>query len=189
MKKSSKRFSWKKWIRSLHRDAGYFFSGMLIVYALSGLAFNHRDDWNPNFCLIEKDFATPLRSEQREQITTTSIKKLLNTQSILDSYRGHAFPSPYKLKIFTKKGSVFVDLDNGKAHYEALSPRPLFNQVNFLHTLNSTAWKVFSDCFCIGLFIITITGLCLVKGKRGIKGRGGIYLFIGILIPVLFIVW
>lgn len=50
---------WKLWARSLHRDVGFFFIGLTVIYALSGLAVNHIDDWDPNFTHIEERRALP----------------------------------------------------------------------------------------------------------------------------------
>ena len=38
----------RKWLRILHRDLGYLVAGLTIVYAISGIAVNHVQDWNPN---------------------------------------------------------------------------------------------------------------------------------------------
>lgn len=40
-----------------HRDLGYFFSSLIIIYCLSGFALNHVNDWNPDF-IIEKETIT-----------------------------------------------------------------------------------------------------------------------------------
>ena len=39
----------------------------------------------------------------------------------------------------------------------------------------------------ISLIIITLTGLIMTRGKKGLMGRGGIELIIGIIIPLIFI--
>ena len=41
--------------------------------------------------------------------------------------------------------------------------------------------------FAGGLILITLTGLLLVKGSKGLLGRGGIELAAGILVPLLFL--
>ncbi|HAC20873.1 MAG TPA: peptidase, partial [Porphyromonadaceae bacterium] len=46
---------------------------------------------------------------------------------------------------------------------------------------------IFSDVFATALMIIAISGLFIVRGNKGLWGRGGIELAIGILIPLLFI--
>ena len=41
----------RKWNRIIHRDMGYIFFGMSVIYGLSGIALNHLDDWNPNYII------------------------------------------------------------------------------------------------------------------------------------------
>ena len=38
----------RKACRLLHRDLSFFFAGMVIIYALSGIFMNHRNSINPN---------------------------------------------------------------------------------------------------------------------------------------------
>ncbi len=47
--------------RILHRDLGYFFFGMTIIYAVSGIALNHRHQWNPNYIITGEEFTTDLQ--------------------------------------------------------------------------------------------------------------------------------
>ena len=48
-------------------------------------------------------------------------------------------------------------------------------------------WTWFSDLYALGLVLLAISGLIVVKGKKGILGRGGILTVIGILIPLAFL--
>ena len=43
------RKRWRAWLRAIHRDIGYLAVGFTVIYALSGIAMNHIDDWDPNF--------------------------------------------------------------------------------------------------------------------------------------------
>ena len=43
------------------------------------------------------------------------------------------------------------------------------------------------DNFGGGLILITLTGLVIVKGPKGLRGRGGVELAAGILLPLLFL--
>ena len=43
------RRNWRKLNNALHRDVGYLIVGLTIVYGVSGLAVNHRADWNPSY--------------------------------------------------------------------------------------------------------------------------------------------
>ena len=42
------------WLRAVHRDIGYLAVGFTVIYALSGIAMNHIDDWDPNFQATER---------------------------------------------------------------------------------------------------------------------------------------
>ena len=33
--------------RAIHRDLGYFYVGLILSFALSGIMMNHRDSWHP----------------------------------------------------------------------------------------------------------------------------------------------
>lgn len=39
--------------RNLHRDLGYFYIGLIISFAFSGILMNHRDSWHPEKYTLE----------------------------------------------------------------------------------------------------------------------------------------
>ncbi len=41
--------------RSFHRDIGYFCVGLILIYAISGIAVNHIDSWNPSYVLTRSE--------------------------------------------------------------------------------------------------------------------------------------
>src|ERR1700733_7420235 len=47
------RKRWRAWLRAIHRDIGYLAVGFTVIYAASGIAMNHIDDWDPNFHATE----------------------------------------------------------------------------------------------------------------------------------------
>ena len=68
MVKSKKRSkSWRLIIRSLHRDIGYLAVGLTIIYALSGIAINHIDDWNANFVVYEATHTLDVSMESTDE--------------------------------------------------------------------------------------------------------------------------
>src|SRR5678815_4717748 len=36
---------WRAWLRAVHRDFGYLAIGFTVIYAISGIAQNHIEDW------------------------------------------------------------------------------------------------------------------------------------------------
>jgi hypothetical protein len=170
--------------RVLHRDLSYFFAGMVLIYSISGIALNHKHQWNPNYIISKIEFKAQLPSDTSE-ITKLLIEQKVNEfdQSPILSYY---YPKQSTLKAFLKNGTVTFNLETGEALIEKVQQRPIFSQLNFLHYNNPRKWwTAFSDIFAVGLIVITITGLFIIKGKNGISRRGAILVAAGIVLPLL----
>ena len=179
----------RKLIRVLHRDLGYFFFGLSIIYAISGIALNHLRDFNPNYIIkhynIEVD--TPINISEVDDVW---IKNILDEYGISNEYKKFYFPLDDQVKAFLKNGNLTINLNTGEGILETINKRPVFNQVNFLHYNPGVWWKWFSDIFCVAWIIISITGLFIIKsGKHSIKRRGAIWTIAGIIIPILFLIF
>jgi uncharacterized protein len=170
----------------LHRDLGYLFFGMCIIYAISGIALNHLRDFNPNY-VIKKYEITLNEKVARDEVTKEWVLSLLDDLDLNKEYKKHYFPSGSILKVFLNHGNVEVNLETGQGTMETIRKRHVLNQVNFLHYNPGVLWKWFSDIFCVGLFIIAISGLFIIRsGKNSIKGwKGAGYTIIGIIIPLI----
>jgi len=175
----------RKLNRVLHRDLGYLFTGMIIIYAISGIALNHIKDFNPNYTITleQRTINIPHELSGNEKAGAIAILTIFNEHN---NYRKHYFPSEDKLKIFLKEGgSIVVNLQNGITLYERLKKRPILYQVNILHYNPGHLWKWFSDIFAVVLITIAITGLFILKGKNGITRRGAWLTAIGIIVPLV----
>ncbi len=169
--------------RAVHRDLGYFFFGMCIIYGISGIALNHRHHWNPNFIIKQTGFNVALDAESEEVMdwVEASLKEI-NEEG---SYKTHVV-SGENMRIFINGGTVNVNIATGEGVLETVRKRPVFNEINFLHyNTPRKLWTWFSDLFAVGLIILAITGLFVLKGKNGFQKRGVYFVSIGILIPVL----
>ena len=172
----------------LHRDLGYLFVGMIIVYALSGIAINHRKDWNPNYVIEKKEFKYETQIS-KQTINKEQILDILDMSGEASSYKNHYFPDDESLRIFIDGGNVLVDLSNGDCFLETNRKRALFYEVNFLHYNPGVLWTWFSDFFCVVLIFLGIGGLFIVKGKNGLKWRGAILTSIGVIVPLIFLLY
>ena len=177
----------RKWSRILHRDIGYFFIGTTLIYALSGIALNHMGDWNPNYSVEVDEFQTaiPLAKTGNEK---ANISKLLAEVAPKEVYKKHYYPENNLLKIFLGGGSsVVVNTANGNGRVEYLKKRAIFYHSNYLHYNPHKWWMWFSDAFAGALILFAITSFFMVKGKKGMIGRGGIYTVLGFIVPLLFL--
>ena len=178
----------RRWSRTLHRDLSYFFAGMVLIYALSGIAMNHRDTFNPNYSVSQTRLTLPAPLPEREAFSRADAEALLERAGVGEGYVKHYFPDGHTLKIFLEGGSSLVaDTRSGEAVVERLTRRPVWSALTKLHYNPGSWWTAFADIFGGGLIPITLTGLVIVKGPKGLRGRGGVELAAGILLPLLFL--
>lgn len=106
------------------------------------------------------------------------------------NYTKHYFPKADIMKVFLKGGSnLQVNVRTGEAVYESVTRRPLIGAMARLHYNPGQWWTYFADIFAVGLIIITLSGVIMLKGNKGIIGRGGIEMIVGIVIPILFLLF
>lgn len=170
-----------------HRDVGYFFSSLIIVYCLSGLALNHVNDWNPDF-VITKDTVHIHGTWTKENVTREAIQNFSGLVGE-NHFRIYDFPTAHQVKIYYDNASFLVDFSGNKGVYEKVSRRPVFYQSNVLHRNSAAGWKWASDVFAIMLILINITGLFILKGKHGLGGRGKWLIAAGALPPLLVLIF
>jgi uncharacterized protein len=169
-----------------HRDLGYFFSSLIIIYCVSGIALNHVNDWNPDF-IIEKKTVKVDGTYSTHQLTPETIKnigKLVGEET----FKVYDVPTENRVKIYYDNASLLVDFRNGIGEYEKVSRRPVFYQANVLHRNSIKGWKWVSDVFAFMLIAISVTGLFVLKGKKGLWGRGKWWMLAGALPPLLVLI-
>jgi hypothetical protein len=177
----------RKWNRIIHRDLGYIFFGMCIIYGLSGIALNHMDDWNPDYIIKIHD-VTLERLPPPGPISRDQAISLVEQIDKDYSYRSHFFPQEQILKIFLSQGSATINLETGLTRIEVLKKRPVFREVNFLHyNKPKKLWTWYSDAFAVALILMAVSGLFMIRGKKGITGRGAWLTAAGIIIPAIFL--
>ena len=165
-----------------HRDVGYFLSGLIIIYCISGLALNHVNDWNPDHIIVKKKITVD-RIYTPEEITpevTARFGALVGEED----FKIQDFPTRSQVKIYYDNASLLVDLNAREGEYERLARRPVFFQANLLHRNSVQGWKWAADLFSVLLILLTLTGIFLLKGKNGIGGRGKWLVAAGMLPPV-----
>lgn len=178
--------NWRKWNRIIHRDFGFLFFGMTIIYALSGIAMNHLKDWDPSYIIEKEDIRLDINNAQG--LSKDDVLNILEKYNKSGEYKKHYYPDPFTLKVFLKGGSLTLDVNTKKGIIETVSRRPVFYEVNFLHYNPGRLWTFFSDFFAFCLILIAVSGLFIIKGKKGITGRGAWLTIIGIVVPLLFLV-
>ncbi len=180
--------NWRKWNNIIHRDLGYFLVGLTIIYAISGVAANHLRQWDSNFITESKTFSLKNISNDTP-MDRALVDNILAQTGGTGKYKSHFRPAPGRLQIFLESGVMDVNMNTGQAVLEKKQKRPVLREFNFLH-LNQAGkiWTWAADIYAVGLFLLAVTGLFILQGKNGLKGRGKWFVIAGILVPVVFLI-
>ncbi|MBS1579136.1 MAG: PepSY-associated TM helix domain-containing protein [Bacteroidetes bacterium] len=177
----------RRWNIAWHRDLGYFFSALIILYCISGIALNHVNDWNPDF-IIHRDTISLQQTYSKQQITNDVINnfgKLVHE----NKYKVYDFPTNNQVKIYYDNATFHINFQQGVGIYENVAKRHLFYETNVLHRNSLKQWKWVSDIFAFMLIVISVTGLFILKGKYGFRKRGVWLVTAGFILPLAAIVW
>ena len=169
-------------VRVVHRDAGYFFVGMTLIYAVSGVALNHIRQWNSNYDIVSRPVSVAW--DGADPMTDDDAKRILAAIGVEGQLKSHYAPTAGKRKIFFDGGSLEWKTATGDGVVERLEKRPVLFELNYLHYNPGALWTWFSDIYCVSLVVIAITGLFILKGKKGIRGRGAWLCGAGVVVPV-----
>ncbi len=181
--------NWRKWNRWLHREMGFLFFGMALVYGVSGIALNHgvARHWDPGIISRSESFQYPAPL-QKDSVDRELVEVLLELTGEKKNFKQYYFPNEQNLMIYLRGGHIIVELSTGNISVTKVRSRPLFREVNYLHyNKPKKLWTWFSDLFALSLILLATSGLLMVRGKKGIAGTGGILLAVGIVIPLLFL--
>ena len=94
----------RKWSRLIHRDLSFFFAGMVLIYAISGIVMNHRDTINPNFSIERKEYKIAEKLPGKEGMKRENVLTLLQPLGEEGNYTKHYFPKADIMKVFLKYG-------------------------------------------------------------------------------------
>ncbi len=195
--------TWRRQLFSWHRDVGFLIAGLTVVYAVSGVAVNHREDWDYNYRTETRqlDIGGPAAlldvsgDEEADAGLTARRRQPELVEKILVAVGRSDRPSKVFWRgrdrlslLFGKGGRDVIDYSpsTGVAVHDVKSERFLLRAFNALH-LNDHhgAWTWFADLFALLLLFLAVSGVIITKGRRGIRGRGGLLFALGVAIPIV----
>jgi hypothetical protein len=179
--------AWRRWNNAIHRDFGYLCAGLTLIYAVSGVAVNHVADWNPNY-RIERGVHQVAPVAPPAPGDRAAVRAILESLDLPTDFRTTFQRDSATIRIFLKDGVVDLEPATGRATVELVQHRALLYTANALH-LNSPKqlWTWVADLYAGALALLAITGLFVLKGKKGITGRGAWLTAIGVAVPAVFI--
>jgi len=177
----------RKLIIATHRDVGYFFAGLTVIYAVSGIAVNHIEDWNPSY--VVRTDAVELGSVEpaaTDQIAAEVLRRL----GVDESPKSVVRMAPGQLKIFLDDRNLTVSLPDGRVIDERVRRRYALYEANFLHLNHGKGvWTWIADVYALGLLVLACTGIFIITGTKGLGGRGRWLLLAGLAIPIAYLAW
>jgi hypothetical protein len=183
--KARAKLRWRPWLRAIHRDVGYFSVGLTIIYAASGLAVNHIADWEPNFRETSQAHQLPLPLPSGDEAAADYVRDALGIEAPL---REHYRTGGHSLDVVFDQRTLHVDTTTGRVVEEALEPRFFLRVANWLHlNRGKKAWTIIADGYAVFLLLLSLTGLWMFPGRKGLFGRAGVITVAGALVPALYV--
>jgi hypothetical protein len=149
------------------------------------LAVNHVADWDANFENVTRNYTVQIApgAQSDDDLAATIAASAGITDKPKEVYR-----EGDDLEILYDHRTLHVDLPSGKVVDEQQKPRFFLRVANWLHlNRGKKAWKYFADGYAAGLLLLATSGLFMIPGKKGLFGRGAVFVAIGVAIPVLYV--
>lgn len=172
--------------RSLHRDLGYFYVGLIITFSISGLFLNHRESWHPlNYEYASQEVSVPVE-ELGDEIDQEDALFLAEHFQLDDAPRRFGTEEE-SVWIAYRHSDLEFDRKTGKGHLKKFMVTPVLGQMTWLHINTNTYWIIYSDIFAVALLLIAISAIVFPKGKYSFKKYGWKLALAGLLIPLVFL--
>lgn len=167
MKSRNKGTVFRKWSRIIHRDLSFFFAGMILIYAISGIVMNHRDSINPHYTVTRTEYKITEDLSDKSKVNESDFG-FAGTLNEAGNFTKYYYPKPDRIKVFLKGGSsLVVNTRTKDAVYEGVKRRPLISSMVQLHFNPGKWWTWFADAFAVSLIVITVSGMVMIKVLRG----------------------
>ncbi|MFZ5429036.1 MAG: PepSY-associated TM helix domain-containing protein [Bacteroidota bacterium] len=180
--------NWRKWLRILHRDFGYFIVGITLIYAISGILLNHRNDFNPDFRIVTQNVKIDL--PPGPPFSEQALKPLIENIGDFVVFKRAYMTKHGNLKVFIHNGEILIHPETGEGELEYLQKRKVFFEMNMLHRVAThRSWKWVSDALMVILIFVTISGIFILKGRNGFMRRGVWFIVAGVVIPLVYMIF
>ena len=179
------RKRWRAWLRAIHRDIGYLAVGFTLIYALSGIAMNHIDDWDPNFHATEiTRTITPISDDISDAEATRRLAAAAGVTGKLDDI----YRAGDEVRLSYADGTKLTAIGDTLT-LQTRRDRLFFRVADWLHaTRGKQAWKFFADAYAVLLLYLAISGIFMIKGRLGLRWRGAALISLGLAGPLGYII-
>jgi len=172
---------WRAWLRAFHRDFGYLAIGFTVIYAVSGIAQNHIEDWGDvsykSYESTKTIAAIPDDVPDDVAIKTIADAAALGTPSA-------SFRAGDEVRLEYANGAKATAIGT-ELTIQGRERRAFIGAANWLHTArNKSGWRYVADAYAVLLLYLAISGIFMIKGRLGLKWRGALLISLGVSVPV-----
>jgi hypothetical protein len=169
----------------VHRDAGYLAVGLTVVYAVSGLAVNHIQDWDPNFTQVRRDH----RVQGPFPAGDAALAAHILAQLAIDETPQEVLKTgDHQFDVVLDGRTLHVNTATAIVDEEGQEARPFLRLANWLHlNRGKKAWTIVADSYAIALLFLALSGLAMIPGRKGFWGRGVLLAALGAAVPILYV--
>ncbi len=175
---------WRAWLRAIHRDVGYLTVGFTFIYAISGIAQNHIEEWGDvSFSASERQITIPAVAEDvPDAVAIERVARAVGLGTPTDTFRAGD-----EIRLTYANGEKVTALGD-TVTIQGRKQRFFIGVANWLHKARGkTAWKYISDVYAVLLIYLAISGLFMIKGRLGLKWRGTLLVLAGVAVPVIYV--
>jgi uncharacterized protein len=169
-----------KWLRILHRDLGYFFVGITLVYGISGIIMiQKKHGQDPAYATINEQLQLPKHLDEASFVSYWD--KEIHRYEL-----NRVFSDHHKIKVFLVGGIGEYDAQSGLLAFEVYKRKPFVHFINRMHFNQIKGWTFFAYFFAASLIFFAISGIFIVSGKNGFMKRGIWFMAAGLLLVIIF---
>lgn len=172
---------WRAWLRAFHRDFGYLAIGFTVIYAISGIAQNHIEDWGDVSYRTYQSTKTidPIADDATDEQAIAKVGALVDFGTPTSTFRAGD-----EVRLEYANGAKVTAIGS-EVTIQGRERRAFIGVANWLHTArNKKGWRYVADVYAVLLLYLAISGIFMIKGKLGLKGRGALLISLGVAVPV-----
>lgn len=179
-----KKVRWRAWLRAAHRDVGYLAVGLTVIYAVSGIAQNHIEDWG-EVSYRAWEHTTTIAEIASDTPDAEAIQRIVDAVGL--GAPVSALRAGDEIRVEYADGSKATAIGTSVA-VQRRERRVFIGVANWLHTARGkTAWKYFSDAYAVLLLYLAGSGIFMIKGRFGLAWRGTVLISAGVAVPVVYV--
>lgn len=172
--------SFRTILRSLHRDLGYLFVGLTIIYGISGIILNGKETGkDPAFreITVIKNLSQHLSPKELTAVFNQEITGTPPLQQIIKRQNSY--------RVYLQGGVGEYMPDSGLLELTIYKEKKLVRIINNIHNNSGKRFTSMANVYAVGLLFLAISGTIMLKGKKGFLKRGIWFVLIGLIIPIL----